>query len=402
MSRILCIWELGGGYGHLSRFLPIALTLRKRNHEVIFALKELPWAEPILGKHGFSILQAPVWPFKMAGFPNPPLNYAEILQRFGFINKPGLTGMVKAWRSLYELVKPDLLIIDHGPTALLASRGTKISRTIIGSGFSSPPRTSPLPNMRPWLNVSEGQLISSDQKVLEVVNGVLADLGVPPMKILAELFKLDEDFLCTFPELDHYQIRGEAHYWGPIFDLEGGPHPQWPLEGDKKIFAYLKNGHRDFEKILGVLREMKHCSLIHATGISENFIKKNESSNMKFITHLVSLEKVRQETDLIICHAGNGTTCATLLGGRPLLLLPTQLEQYLFSLNIVNYGAGLVANPEIQNIDYGDLVNQLLTKPSFTERAQAFAKKYEDFDQPKQLDSIVNRCEEIIELGVRA
>lgn len=123
---------------------------------------------------------------------------------------------------------------------------------------------------------------------------------------------------------------------------------------------------------------------------------------MKFITHLVSLEKVRQETDLIICHAGNGTTCATLLGGRPLLLLPTQLEQYLFSLNIVNYGAGLVANPEIQNIDYGDLVKQLLTKPSFTERAQAFAKKYEDFDQPKQLDSIVNRCEEIIELGVRA
>jgi UDP:flavonoid glycosyltransferase YjiC (YdhE family) len=144
---------------------------------------------------------------------------------------------------------------------------------------------------------------------------------------------------------------------------------------------------------------MKHCTLIHATGVSPNFIKKNESSNMKLIAHLVSLEKVRQEADLIICHAGNGTTCATLLGGRPLLLLPTQLEQYLFSLNIVNYGAGLVVDPESQNHDYLDLINRLLTHPSFTERAQAFAKKYEDFDQPKQLESIVNRCEEIIRQG---
>ena len=161
MSRILFAWELGGGYGHTSRFLPIGLKLRDRNHEVIFVLKDLSHAEMILGRHGFSFLQAPIWLPKMTGLSNPPLNYPEILLRFGFHNKETLASMVKAWRQLFALVRPDLLILDHAPTALLASYGGKIPRTIIGSGFSSPPRITPMPNMRAWQKSESSQISSS-------------------------------------------------------------------------------------------------------------------------------------------------------------------------------------------------------------------------------------------------
>lgn len=138
MSKILCIWELGGGYGHMEKILPLALNLRHRGHEVTFALRDLSLAEIVLGRHGFPLLQAPIWIQKVTGLPEPPLNYGEILHRFGFLDKSGLTGMVKAWLSLFELVKPDLLLIDHAPTALLASMNTGIPRCLVGNGFFSP------------------------------------------------------------------------------------------------------------------------------------------------------------------------------------------------------------------------------------------------------------------------
>lgn len=127
MSRILCAWELGENYGHMCDFLPLALTLRERGHEIIFALKDLSRAQVILGSYGFPLLQAPVWLPALTGFPmTPPLNYAEILHRVGFLDERGLNGMVKTWLQLYELVQPELLIINSGPTALLAASDTEI------------------------------------------------------------------------------------------------------------------------------------------------------------------------------------------------------------------------------------------------------------------------------------
>ena len=401
LAKILLIWELGGGWGHLSRFRPIASELSRRGHEIFFVLKDLSRVESTLGEFRFPVLQSPLWVPKMRGFQSPPLNYAEILYRAGFLYKEGLSGMVRGWRSLFNLIKPDLLIIDYGPTALLASRGTAIPSTMIGSGFSSPPRVSPTPNMRPWITIPEERLLQSDQNVLKVVNQVLKDLGERPLQKLSELFDVEEDFLCTFPELDHYQNRGEARYWGPIFELMGGSEPQWPPGEEKKIFAYLKHEYRDFEKIVRSLWTLPYSILIHTYGVSEIFIKKYEKPNIKFISHLVNLSTVREEADLIICHAGNGTTCATLLGGKPLLLLPMQLEQFLFAMNVVNYGAGLLVNPESRNHDYTDLIKQLLRNPSFSERARSFALKYKDFNQKAQLESIANRSEEIIKKGLR-
>jgi UDP:flavonoid glycosyltransferase YjiC (YdhE family) len=411
MSKILCIWELGGGYGHMASFLPLSLKLRDRSHEVIFALRDLSSAEIVLGRHGFSLLQAPIWIQKVSGLPEPPLNYAEILHRFGFLDKSGLMGMVKAWLNLFELVKPDLLLIDHAPTALLASMNTGIPCCLVGVGFCSPPRKSPTPNMRPWLNIPEQRLVESDQKVLTVINGVLADLGKPSIKILADLFKVEEDFLCTFPELDHYQNRKEANYWGPLINLNEGDPPKWPSGGNKNIFVYIRPRYKDFEKIVHTLRSSPYSTLIHAPGVSKDLIKKYQRGNILFFLNPVNLSHAREQCDLAICHGAHGTILSMLLAGRPVLMLPMQLEEYLLSQNVVNYGAGLLVNQEIQNPDYGELIHRLLTNPSFTERALSFAKKYSSFNPSKQVENIAKRCEQIIaqskgltfiELGGRA
>src|SRR5438093_741056 len=141
------------------------------NAASVFPLRDLTHAERFLGRRGFALLQAPVWLSEKRGL-DLPVSYAEMLANFGFLDRAGLTGMAKAWRQLYTLVQPDLLVIDHAPTALLAARGTGTRRVLFGTGFCSPPRTSPIPSLRPWLNMSPERLLQSEPQVVAAVAGL--------------------------------------------------------------------------------------------------------------------------------------------------------------------------------------------------------------------------------------
>src|SRR5207247_7586835 len=65
-----------------------------------------------------------------------------------------------------------LPIFDHAPTAMLAARGLGIRSALLGPGFASPPRTSPMPSIRPWLETPEAQLAEREKRVVSTINGV--------------------------------------------------------------------------------------------------------------------------------------------------------------------------------------------------------------------------------------
>src|SRR5581483_9954164 len=43
----------------------------------------------------------------------PPVNLAHILHNMGWHDAAQLGGLVAAWRSLFELLKPDVVVFDH-------------------------------------------------------------------------------------------------------------------------------------------------------------------------------------------------------------------------------------------------------------------------------------------------
>ena len=95
MARYLFAWELGGDYGHLARLLPVALELRSRGHEVVFAVRDLMGAEKLLTPHGIRTYQAPLWLRKVTKLPDA-ITYSELLMRFGYLNATALTGICRA------------------------------------------------------------------------------------------------------------------------------------------------------------------------------------------------------------------------------------------------------------------------------------------------------------------
>ena len=81
-------------------------------------------------------------------------------------------------------------------------------------------------------------LASSEQHVLAVANSVLAGMQQPPLGMVADLFEVDENFLCTFAELDHYAQRGDARYWGPVFNIRQGVDQDWPDGAETHFCLY--------------------------------------------------------------------------------------------------------------------------------------------------------------------
>lgn len=433
MARIIYAWELGGDYGHIGSFMPLALELREQGHEVIFVLRDLSNAETVVSKYKFSILQAPIWTAEIKGLPDPPLNYTEIILRYGFISKPALSALNRAWIGLFALIKPDFIIADHSPVALFSARAVGLPRAVYGTGFCSPPHISPMPNMRPWAKVPQKRLEEADNHVLAIANSLLIDMQskAPPLQAIADLFKVDVDFLCTFPEMDHYPQRKNSSYWGPVFNINHGKAMAWaaPVAAlneasakksskaakpskvaktaklappRKRIFVYIKPQYKDYEKILINLKAMSVDAnladvLVFSPGISKKFIQDYQGEYLRFATDPIQLASILPSCDLAICHAGHGTMAACIMAGVPLLLLPMQLEQFLASSRLQQLGVAEIVHLEAKTPpDYHALINKLLANDSYQQKAKAFAAHYSKFDQANQFKAMANKINQLL------
>jgi UDP:flavonoid glycosyltransferase YjiC (YdhE family) len=123
LSRILLAWELGNNLGHLSRLLPLGRRLRGHGHSLLAVVRDLALAARVLGPAGIPFIQAPR--MSMASkVSTQPASYADVLRHTGWADTHQLWGMTQAWINVLRMFSPDLVVLDHSPTALLAARCT--------------------------------------------------------------------------------------------------------------------------------------------------------------------------------------------------------------------------------------------------------------------------------------
>lgn len=390
MARVLLAWELGAGTEHLAHLVPLALRIRARGHEPVFALSDVTRAQATLGAHGFPYLQAPMWHCRLPRPTVVPCSYSEILHHYGYLDAEGLLGLVKAWREIYALVEPRAILFEHAPTALLASRGSETARIITGVGFSTPPRERPLPSFRTWEPVLKERLERSDTLVLGTVNAVLARLRLRPLAELSELFDADAEFLCTFPELDHYAVRGGGDYCGPVFDRADGAGALWPQGSGTRVYVDLRPGMPAFNANAEALSDSGLSVLWSAPGASDDVVRRYASASLRFTRERVCLADVAERAQAVVLSGSHGPVSAMLLAGVPMALYPLHVEQALVSRNAARMGAALVAAPQSRPPEVRGAISRIVGEPRYREAAQTFAAKYRDFD-PKQVVARISR-----------
>ncbi|MBI4986784.1 MAG: UDP-glucuronosyltransferase [Rhodocyclales bacterium] len=394
MAKIAYAWEFGANLGHIGAYLPMARALRERGHAVHWIVAQVGSAARLLDQEGFSWLQAPTLP--EARRDNPPLAYADILLRFGYANAADLLGLVVAWRELFRLTGARLVMADHAPTALLAARTLGLPAVLFSSGFCVPPRQYPLPNMRPWIPLPAPQLLAIEQEALAAINTVLARFDQAPLTAVWQLFDVAEDTLLGFPELDHYGERGPARYWGNLPDAGIGAAPAWPALPGKRLFAYLRTECPHHEAALAALAALGQPTVVFFPHAPAATVARFASPHLVFSTAPLDLERTAAAADAAVTYASLSTTTRFLLAGKPLLLLPGHLEQYLMARRVEEMGAGLLADPEKPAADLPQKLQRIVYDSSFAANAGAFAAKYAAFPQNVVIGNIARRVEELL------
>lgn len=390
-------WELGGGQGHMTIMAPIAKRLVQRGHRVMAALKDLSRAKAVMGPIGVELLQAPTKTRPIVDGVRLPHTFAHILHNVGFADSAELGGMVEAWSNLYSLVRPDLMVFEHSPTALVAARGFAARRVVIGTGFFSPPDVYPMPNLRTWRRPDPEKLRADEDRVLQQINRVLQARNQSPIERISQLYSnVRETFLSTFSELDHYPERVGGDYRGAWPEARGET-PDWPKGSGKKVFAYLKP-FPGLPVLLSRLRELGCPTVVVVDSVSEDLRRRTRCDTLRFETRGLNLTHVAEQCDAAIFNGTHGTTCSMLLGGVPTLQLPIYLEQRVVTEAVARLGAGLYANPE-NPPEIPARLDTFLGDNRYAEAARRFAEKYSQYDSESTLDEMTDRLEELIADG---
>lgn len=393
MSRILLAWELGAASGHLAGLRPVVEELLKRGHQVTLAAQNLRNAARVFAGLDFPVVPAPRTHEIYGGLEDPPLNYSEILMRYGYIDVPMLTALLRAWRALIQLTAADVIVADHAPTALLAARGLRNLRCIaFGNPFSVPPPVHPAPNMRRWLEVPAQRLLNSDALVLNTINQSLHPSAAP----LSAVHRIFENSDCLFvgvPELDPYGPRAARSYLGLHVGISGKAEPQWPAGGGKRIFAYLRADYAGIDHVLAALSACGARCLVHVAGAAPALIERHGSPQLVFSDTPVDIVSAAAQCDAAICHSGTGTVNALLQAGKPVLLLPAQLEQFLLARNVEALGAAVVVVPEDVKREFGGALKRILDDQSLAGHARALANRYREPSLRIVIDRAVARIE---------
>lgn len=388
--RFLFAWEQGANLGHVSVLLPIARILKERGHHVLFAVKELATAAQLLDAEGFRYVQSPV-AMGIVKSRREAASFADVLAEGGFGDAGVLGAMIRAWKTIFDLSRPDVVLSQHAPTVIQAARIHGIPCLKLALGFESPPETAPYPCFRPWLKLNRDQLLENENRLLVNVNQVRRDFGVEELSRLYQAVRADVSLQAVMPELAYYPDK-KARCIGPLFMADEGQQIQWSGLCAKRIFAYVRPAP-ETAMILELFEKSGAEVVAFIPGIAETLMQKYSNQRMRIITSKAKLSGLLPNADLTICNANLATVSASLLSGVPCLCIPTHIEQLMVSCNLERLGAGRWLRRDQIAKRFESTLIEMLDNDSYMEKARGISRKYADYDQSQVYVRLANTLE---------
>lgn len=400
MARVLIAWEMGEALGHLVRCLRFAEELRDRGHAVTLALKDvrLPGARDV--GSGIAVLPAPTTRHADARR-LAPVNYADMLLTCGFAEPQDVAARIRAWDDLYTLVRADVVVADHAPTALLAAEGAGIPHLAIGNGFAVPPAVSPWPSMRPWDAVAEERLLAAESRLDGVLKAAWPHSGRQRSPRMRQLFG-SHDVLDTFPELDHYDRQGRGNYVGPIVTMPTGLLATWQSHERAKVLAYLRPEVPGFAAIMNALSCLDAEVLCVVPGLTHEVARRLATRSLRIALAPLMLPPLLECADLAVGYANGGFSTQALLAGVPLLLRPKYVEQALLSHRIKALGAGKMLVGRVGVTDILTSLQELLFNPEYRQAAGVFQERHRHFSPIRAIEEGSSFIERALHSGRHA
>lgn len=371
--------------------------LIQRGFRVSAVVPESSQGRRMLHPIGIQVIDAPVTKAPNGSFPLS-INYTANLLRNGYWHSPTVSQRIGEWQRLLTHLQPSILICDHSPAALLASRDAAYPRAALGNGFTLPPRVSPMPSLQPWFPIPKNRLIDIDRVFLDVVNPILNERALPRLRRVDALYDGVDRWLCIEPELDHYPIRQDETYRGaidPPAALVSGDAPIW---NSAEVFLYMAANNRFLGPVLQWLQRRKLSTLAYISGDSASLkAEYPESSQLHYLQSLVDLKQISAQCRLIVTHGGTLTASQVLKAGGKLLICPQDLEKALLAKRLADRKLVRGLNWFVPDEPIERQLNFVISTDRGTENLDAFHRYHaKALRSPPVLPALVDRVESLM------
>ncbi len=383
-TRILCVWEQGSNLGHLNHLrLPIEVALGQ-GHQVFLAARELHRVGDVLAGLPVTLLQAPFKQRVVAADQASFLSYTHLIGRHCFSDSTELEMYLRAWRALFDLVRPGMVLFEHSPTALVAALSYTFKKVLVGGGFTVPAVSTltsqpflPFPTTPRSPEVFAG-LLADDARLLAVINTALGRIGAGALPHLGRIFaQADARFLGTWPILDHFGERADERYLGGA-PMDNKVAPCWPVSDGPRVFGYLQY-FPAIELLLQGLQAAGVCALLWVNGLPPALKQAYTGPTMRFAEQLVDLRLVAEQAAWVVHHGNHSTMATFMLAGLPQLVIPRHQEQLFCALRLVAAGCAAMAFQDQGG--YGAAILALQTNSGMKQSAKALASQCAPFDR---------------------
>ncbi|MES9905349.1 MAG: hypothetical protein ABW168_22075 [Sedimenticola sp.] len=367
----------------------------KRGHKVLVALRDISAGEKYLSPLGVDIIQAPIWSGRLRKKVPPAINYAELLMQVGYLNVDQVTGQIRSWLTLLDMVKPDLILGDHSPSVLLAARIAKVNAGTLGPGFASPPVLPMMPSIQPNADFPDARFISTEIELLNIINKALIRCGGESLRYLSQIFDTTHNYLLTYPETDHYGVRRGVRYWGLVQSSRSADEPLWPTLEGPKVYVYMQPNARSYDRLLDSLKQLDWPCLIISRNIKQQQIESLTAPNLAFSPVLVNLESVARKADIVVTNCNHGTVIELLQRGCKQLVIPLQTEQSMLAHRLASQG--LVIAKGAGSPSYIKPLKEVLYNQILRANVDKFKNQYKKHNPESQLTLLADDiCRRIV------
>ncbi|QBJ98203.1 glycosyl transferase [Rhodococcus sp. ABRD24] len=340
-------WGFGGGAAYTGRCLVLAAALAEAGDEVIFADSGL---SAMVREAGFPVLESAAEaprPSNRHSVP-PYLPFADVERVFAvaasFHREDRVRARIAADAELIERSQPTAVVIDMSPTAALAARAAGLPViSLADADFVTPCANG----WMPWSTVAPRDLLPHPSS-LPVWDMMSSELGLGPVERAEHLLWGDVTLISSHPDLEPLggpPHRGELHYVGPMYWNPPRPVGDPPPDTDlSRVYVTIGSGGTAGKRALGNIFDA--CAgqpwTVYVSGGFADLTDLTIPDNVH-LAGFTGLDTPLAWADVVLSHGGSATVLATLLHGKPSVIMPFMSEQEMNGRRLVaDSGAGVL------------------------------------------------------------
>ena len=408
MTRILLCWELGTDSQHLVTLQTMVRFYHSRGHEIWVAARDVTKLKRLFSDTPIHIVAAPFCDSsaELGLDKQAPRSYADFLRRCGFHHADALSGLVSAWRNLFSFIQPDLMLCDHAPAALLASRGLLrslnhrhrvslpaaanelnvrqsdlVAKVAVGLPFTVPDDNRPA-GVFFASDLKKTDIIRYETDLVKIINRVCLEFSLPPIQALADLYgDIEQCIFQTYAELDHYGYRSsdqrfKTAYVGAFVGQDESVEPAiFPHFKGPKIYCHVK-GTLETPVLLKTLQAIECSAIVLVDGIPDSIINAHRSRHILYVDKPLNMSDVLAKASFAILNGGLNSVSLCLRAGLPVALFPLHIEQFLVTKRVEALNAGVQLN--LSDVDSALVGLQKISSRQKKVAVNLFKEKYQE------------------------